>query len=214
MSAERASKRPRSSSLVKSKALKRPTILSNSSGTVSSVALTTPVTAGTGPLLAFSLARGGDDDERVGTSVRLNRITYDVGLYTTEDNVPTFATMWWIYDAMPRAQLPADTDIVEAASAFSLPNQSFGSRFSILKRETRQLVATATNDDKVDCMARFVGSVSCRGRRAVYTSTSTTGAITAIIQGAVYVMIKVSAGGAGTSSCQVLGGAQLQFEDV
>lgn len=116
-----------------------------------------------------------------------------------------------VYDRRPTGSLPAITDILDTATAYSMNNDANSGRFKILKRVDFSLVGplTEVTDSTYQSMDSYL---PLKGLPCTYKAAGT-GAIADIEEGALY-LVTVGSNVAGTTAAAFNVGIRTRFVDI
>lgn len=164
--------------------------------------------------LAFTLARGQDVSDRMGSGVRLDRVDYRLTVYGDSTAGLNNGMVALVYDKRPTDSLPAAGGAgapFTSLLSYTQQNIATSNRFTILKRIDFQLLGPVAADNTRSAQM-FKGSVNLRRRQASYDPENSSGDIAQIESGALY-WVAIGNSVADTTDCQIEGSARLTFEN-
>jgi len=164
-------------------------------------------------LLANEIALGNSADDRAGDTVKLLRAEIHGVLYGNATAVRNRASIFIVHDKKPTGTLPLPSTIIVPINSYGFQRVDNATRFTILARKDYNLVGSGTSATATRPVINVDFSVNLRGLLTNYVVGSTTGVLSNIESGALYVFTAGDAG-TGTLAATFDGYIRTYFQDA
>lgn len=149
--------------------------------------------------LIATIAQGASVNQRIGKKAMLRSVQIRGYAYAGATAIYNDCAMLIVYDRRPTGALPAVTDILVAADATALNNDSNSGRFQILRRRDFSLIGNSTTPTTGQEMISMDDFITVN--RKIIFKAAGTGAIGDLEEGALYhVCVGINAAGGTAAS--------------
>jgi len=166
--------------------------------------------AGSVALLA-TIAQGPAVTQRLGKKARYKSVQLRGNVRADTGTATTKVAVLVVYDRAPRGAVPAITDIFNTDSSNSFNNDAMSDRYRIIHRRDYNIVGTSAGTTSAS--QQVIEEYIPLNLLPVNFAALGTGAITDIVNGALYLVVLGDVG-AGTTDATVNIGARIRFVDV